>query len=376
MTADSGPRVLSPTGACSWKSTGSAFSFPTTCRILSQLPLAERGRVPMLAALGLEPAEEAIYRALLSRPSATATQIAEHLELTEPDVAKALARLQECGLVDPYATSGYCAAPPAVALGALITDRRDALRMAEHALVTLAEEHRAATAGRAIGELIEVVTGVVQIRHRFLQVQQAARTQLRLFITAPFVAVPPGENTAETAAIGRGTRVRAVLERTVLEEPGFIEETVDSLSNGVEVRVVDELPMKLVIADADLALVPLAVASEGEPGAVLLHRSGLLAAMEALFESIWSRAHPLELAPDRAGAAQIAEMDLDDVTDLDRKIVALLLAGLSDQAVSTQLDLSLRTLQRRLRHLMDIAGVRTRIQLGWYAARNGWIDPA
>ncbi len=298
----------------------------------------------------------------------------ELLGVSEPDVAKALARLQGCGLVDQYEAGGFCAAPPAVALGALITERRDALRMAEHALVTLAEEHRVAAAGRAIGELIEVVTGVVQIRHRFMQVQQAARAQLRLFITAPFVAVPPGQNTAETAAIARGIRVRAVLERSVLEQPGFIAETVDSLSNGVEVRVVDELPMKLVIADADLALVPLAVASKGEPGAVLLHRSGLLAALEALFEAIWSRAHPLELLPD--GAAHFAELDPDTVSDLDRKIVALLLAGLSDQAVSTQLDLSLRTLQRRLRHLMDVAGVRTRIQLGWYAARNGWVDSA
>jgi hypothetical protein len=40
----------------------------------------------------------------------------------------------------------------------------------------------------------------------------------------------------------------------------------------------------------------------------------------------------------------------------DRKILALLLAGLTDQAVANQLDLSLRTLQRRLRHLMDAAG--------------------
>ena len=158
----------------------------------------------MLDALGLEPADEAIYRALLSRPSATAAQMVELLGLSEPDVAKALARLQECGLVDHYAAGGFCAAPPAVALGALITERRDALRMAEHTLVTLAEEHRAAAAGRAIGELIEVVTGVVQIRHRFLQVQQAARAQLRLFITAPFVAVPPGQNTGRD----RGDRPR------------------------------------------------------------------------------------------------------------------------------------------------------------------------
>ena len=95
-----------------------------------------------------------------------------------------------------------------------------------------------------------------------------------------------------------------------------------------------------------------------------------------MFESIWSRAHPLELSPVRTDPSHFAELDPDGVTDLDRKIVALLVAGLTDQAVSTQLDLSLRTLQRRLRHLMDIAGVRTRIQLGWFAARNGWVDPA
>ena len=328
----------------------------------------------MLGALGLEPADEAIYRALLRRPYATATHMAELVGLSEPEVAKVLARLQEWGLVDQDQAGGFCAAPPAMALGALITERRDALRMAEHTLVTLAEEHRAAAAGSAMGDLIEVVTGVAQIRHRFLQLQQAARTHLRLFVTAPFLAVPPGENKAETAAVGRGVRIQVVLERAVLEEPGHVEEAIDSLSHGVEVRVIDQLPMKLVIADADLALVPLGIAAKGEPGAVMLHRSGLLIALEALFESIWSRAHPLELPSVRADTSHFAELDPDGVTDLDRKIVALLVAGLTDQAVSTQLDLSLRTLQRRLRHLMDIAGVRTRIQLGWFAARNGWVD--
>jgi DNA-binding NarL/FixJ family response regulator len=34
--------------------------------------------------------------------------------------------------------------------------------------------------------------------------------------------------------------------------------------------------------------------------------------------------------------------------------------------------MSLRTVQRRIRGLMDTAGVDTRIQLGWYAARAGW----
>ena len=49
-----------------------------------------------------------------------------------------------------------------------------------------------------------------------------------------------------------------------------------------------------------------------------------------------------------------------------------MLAGLTDQAVATQLDLSLRTVQRRLRHLQDLSGARSRMQLGWHAARHDW----
>jgi DNA-binding NarL/FixJ family response regulator len=98
-----------------------------------------------------------------------------------------------------------------------------------------------------------------------------------------------------------------------------------------------------------------------------LHRSGLLSALDALFEKVWRDAYPLDLNGDG-----LAERDCDGPTELDRRILALLLAGLTDQAVASQLDLSLRTLQRRVRHLLDLAGVESRMQLGWYAARHGW----
>lgn len=313
---------------------------------------------PTLAALGLSPDEESAYRGLLVRTRAKAGDLGD---------AATLDRLVDLGLAVPAGTEEYSAAPPAMALGALIGARRDELRAAEQALVVLAEEHRAAVAGRSIGELFEVVTGVDAIRHRFLQVQAAARTQIRTFVTAPFVAVPPGENPAEDAAVSRGVRFHVVLERSVLAQPGAAAETVSSLRNGVGIRVVDALPMKLVLADDDLGLVPLAAEPGGEPGAVLLHRSGLLAALEALFEKVWRHAYPLELAGDG-----LAEQDGDGPTELDRRILALLLAGLTDQAVATQLGLSLRTLQRRVRHLLDLAGVETRMQLGWHAARQGW----
>ncbi|MFD9502862.1 transcriptional regulator TrmB [Streptomyces sp. NPDC060035] len=329
----------------------------------------------MLDVLGLEPDDEHVYRALLGRPNSTAILLSDLLDVSQAHIDKALCHLVGWGLVISSADGLFTAAPPAMALGALISQRQDGLRMAEQALVTFAEEHRAAMTGNSISDLIEVVTGVDAIRHRFLQVQQAARTQVRTFITAPFVAVPPDENSAEPMAIGRGVHFRAVLDRAVLAEPGIITDAIDSLRNGVELRVADQLPMKLVLADADLGLVPLAVTPAGEPGAVLLHRSGLLDALDALFETVWRTAHPLELSGTGGQSEPTVELGTEGPTDLDRKILALLLAGLTDPTAATQLGLSPRTLHRRLRHLMDMAGVRTRMQLGGHAIRHGWVEP-
>ena len=328
----------------------------------------------MLESLDVDPGVELVYRALVGNPGTTSTALAEVVEQPVADVDKALAGLVDSGLVLRSDGQTYVAAPPAVALGALITERRDGLRLAEQALAGLAEEHRAATAGRTISALIEVVSGVDAIRHRYQQVQQAATSELRMFVAAPFVAVPVGENTAETAATNRGVRIRVVMEHEVLAELRATDEVVDSLSRGVELRVVDKLPLKLVLADSDLGLVPLVVDPAGpivEPGAVMLQRSGLLAALSALFESVWRQAYPLTLANLDGGVPTDGDEE-EGPTSIDRKILGLLLAGLTDQAVASQLDLSLRTVQRRLRHLQDVAGVKTRMQLGWYAAQHGW----
>ncbi|MFI8324132.1 transcriptional regulator TrmB [Streptomyces sp. NPDC085529] len=330
----------------------------------------------MLDALGLAPDEERVYRALIGRPAATAVLLAELLALTPAHVDEALSRLVDWGLASRSAEDRFTAAPPAMALGALIGRRRDGLRTAEQALVALAEEHRAAMTGSSITDLIEIVTGVDAIRHRFLQVQQAARTQVRTFITAPFVALPPDENTAEPVALERGVLFRAVLDREVLAEPGIVRDAVDSLRNGVRLRVADHVPMKLVLADADLGLVPLAVTPAGEPGAVLLHRSGLLDALDALFETVWHTARPLELSTGEGGTDAVVEAGPQGPTELDRRILGLLLAGVTDLTAAAQLGLSPRTLHRRLRHLMDLAGARTRMQLGAHAVRNGWTEPA
>ncbi|TMR31069.1 transcriptional regulator TrmB [Nonomuraea zeae] len=323
----------------------------------------------MLEALGLTEGEEAVYRFLVDAPSAAA-ELAAALDRPLSTVEEDLLALIGRGLVSRVAGAPvrHVAAPPSVALGGLLTARREELRTAELAIVALAEQHRMAATDRAVGDLIEVVTGVEAVRQRFLQIQWAATRQVRSFSTVPFVAVSPSDNTAENQGVERGVAYRVVVEREMLATPGVAAGTIDSVRRGVQVRVADKLPIKLMMADGELALVPLTTEPGGEPAAVLLHRSGLLAAVEALFEAVWLRAYPLRVD----GADALEEHPEAAVTELDRKILALLLAGLTDEAVAGQLDLSLRTLQRRLRALMDLAGVRTRVQLGWHAARHDW----
>ncbi|MEU1188971.1 hypothetical protein [Streptomyces sp. NPDC005859] len=126
----------------------------------------------------------------------------------------------------------------------------------------------------------------------------------------------------------------------MLAERGIITDAIDSLRNAVQLRVADQLPMELVPADADLGLVPLTVTPAGEPAAVLLHRSGLLDALDALFETVWRTAPRLELSGIGGEAETTVELGAEGPTDLARRILALLLAGLTDQTAAAQLGLS------------------------------------
>ena len=53
--------------------------------------------------------------------------------------------------------------------------------------------------------------------------------------------------------------------------------------------------------------------------------------------------------------------------------MSLLLAGLTDEAIAAHFRISVRTVQRKVHALMEMASVRTRMQLAWEAARQDWL---
>jgi predicted transcriptional regulator len=315
----------------------------------------------VLSILGLGVVEEAAYRHLVGRSAVTLEKLAADLGQDLADVRRNLRVLVERGLV-VQTGDRFCAAPPAVALGALLRERRDELRAAELDLIRLVDEYRARATDGAAGDLIEVITDVEAVKHRFFQIQQAARQEFRSMVVPGLCVVPPAKNEAGEAGLRRGVRYRSIVDQDVLAAPGAAAAVACSVAAGEEIRVVGRVPVKLVIADQAVAMVPLLSGANTAPESVLIRASGLLDALVAYFDDTWARAYPAG-APAQPG---------DGIDDTDRRLVTLLLAGLTDQAVASQLGMSLRSVQRRISTLMSSVGAATRIQLGWHAARNGW----
>ncbi|GGJ33965.1 helix-turn-helix transcriptional regulator [Streptomyces brasiliensis] len=324
----------------------------------------------MLAAIGLDETHESAYRALVSVGAADVPDLARRLALAEHDTERALRSLERHGLAaQSSARPGrWVAAPPGVALGALLTQQRHELEKAELAAALLAEEYRASAAEPAVHDLVEVVTGAAAVAQRFLQMQLAATEEVCALVTDNPMVVSGVENVAEEQAVGRGVRYRVVLERSVLDLPDGIVQLAEALRRDEQVRVVDQVRTKLVVADRSLAMVPLTSRS-AEPAALVVHASGLLELLCGLFESVWRDALPLRL-----GASGVTEQQPDGPDDTDLEVLSLLLAGLTDASVAKQLDLGLRTVQRRVKRLMDLTGVTTRLQLGWHAYERGWVS--
>ncbi|UUU30021.1 winged helix-turn-helix transcriptional regulator [Streptomyces sp. CA-210063] len=324
----------------------------------------------MLGAIGLDETHESAYRALVSVGAADVPDLARRLTLGEHDTERALRRLERHGLAaQSSARPGrWVAAPPGVALGALLTQQRHELEKAELAAAILAEEYRASAAEPAAHDLVEVVIGSAAIAQRFLQIQLGATEEVCAMVTgAPIAVSGPENNPAEEQATGRGVGYRVVVERAVLDEDSGLTELSAALGREERVRVMDEVPTKLVIADRTLAMVPLTTHT-AEPAALVVHASGLLELLSGLFESVWRQALPLRL-----GVGRVTEDVPDGPDDTDLEILSLLLAGMTDASVAKQLDLGLRTVQRRVKRLMELTGVTTRLQLGWHAYERAWV---
>lgn len=323
------------------------------------------------AGLLLEPDEERAYRMLIRLAAARAEDLAEQAGLPVEEAHRLLKALSDKGLAvaGTGRNSSFRPVPPEPVLGAVLLRRQEALEAARRALAALGEEFRASRRRRQADQLVEIVVGARALRERLRHLQDSARSEMLWFCRANPVAMPSSENTEEFDALDRGVRYRVIYERELLQEPGMLENLAEGIRRGEQARTLPTLPVRLAIADRSTAICPLVRGGEniGEPSAAVIERSQLLDALVALFESYWDRAVPVRL--ESSGE----RCDTRTPDESERFLLSLLVAGVPDKSIASQMGISRRTVQRRVDRLMALAGVDTRTALAFQAARRGWL---
>jgi DNA-binding CsgD family transcriptional regulator/predicted DNA-binding transcriptional regulator len=298
-----------------------------------------------LRAVGIGDDEERVYRWLLVGSPAAVGDVAVALGVPRAHAAAALDALEAKGLLARAGPGGrrLVPEPPDLAIERLILRRREELEQARQAAAGLAASYREPLLPDRPEVPVEIAMGATAVRRQVAELAGAATDEL-LFLSAGEEAWPLD------AGDGRG-RVR----RRVIFGPEALE-GARVPSGGMEARCAGEVPVTLMVADRRAAVVALP-AGPRRPlaGGAVVRPSALLDALIALFDLLWSRAVPV------------------GPSDGDAQLLALLLAGLTDQGMARQLGCSVRTVQRRVRDLMSRWGVRTRPQLVWRAAREGWL---
>lgn len=323
----------------------------------------------MLDVIGVGAEAETAYEALLGGRPAPLDDLVGTTGMPRQRLRVALRTLEAHGLVNRVrgTPARYVVADPGMALEVLLLEREQQIKRARIRAQELAERHHHVAAGRDPAELVEVVAGKPAIVQRIDQAQRSARYEIRGFDKPPYAGSIDATVDFQLEFVRRGGILRAIHERSALETPGHLAGIERGVAQGEQARVLPQLPMKLFLVDDRLAIIPLQAAPTAIESSIVVHRSALLDALMALFETLWQLALPLELATADPSL-------LDNPSAEERRMLAALTAGLPDEAIARQLGLSDRTYQRRMHDLMERVHAQTRFQLARQAIRRGWLE--
>lgn len=325
--------------------------------------------------LGIDATASAVYRAMLEAPAADVDELSRELRLTEDDVRRVLDTLADSALLEPSRTTPgtFRVVDPKVALErALQQEESELVRKQQRleaskakAALLLTEFERPGRVESGDVHRSVTVTGLDAIQHELEILAHDLRADLRSVVPggAQSAAALAAARPLDADVLGRGVQMRTLYQDSVRNDPATIEYARWLTERGAQVRTAPLLPPRLLLFDHRIAMIPLKPA-DTRAGALRTEDPAVVKNFAAMFEQAWEMAVPL-------GADRTP--DADDLAPMEREVLKLLASGITDEAASRRLGVSMRTVRRQMAALMERLGASSRFEAGINAARRGWL---
>ncbi len=185
---------------------------------------------------------------------------------------------------------------------------------------------------------------------------EAALAAARREVLVLAAACPARARRADLDNLRRGVRYRVVVpdDRTARAAAAALADA------GADVRTTTGVPVDVLVVDGAVAVFP---HGPGAGAAIVTLAAAVTTAAE-LFERVWATTAGGITTPAGTG-----------LTRQDREVLVLLSTGCADESMAAQLGVSVRTVRRRVRAIMNRLGARSRFQAGVRAAWLGWLAP-
>lgn len=292
---------------------------------------------------------------------------------TSDQLDRLLPVLERRRMIQPVDGNTWSVVPPDVAMPAFAAQLEARARMVRGTAQALSRVYlrtRAAdrTDASSGAVLLESLVDVAQALHQVTTTAQewvlSSRVDSplsRYLLDAP----RPVSTTPFLNSGGEALNVRLNIDPALLPEPNVLEIMQAREEAGDNVRLTSGLPFTGAVNDQGLAMIDLGD-DGGSPVGILLNRSAGSARVQAALEFAWRLGAPWH-------PSNTPSSDSDLLEPRDRNIIRLMAGGVSDAAIARQLGISSRTVERRVRILLDRMNATTRFQAGVQAARQGLI---
>ena len=317
-----------------------------------------------------------VYLELLARGEVESTALAGELGISGQEAENVWSALENLGLIGRTERASERIVPvsPEVALlrvlrrqRSLIEKHVQELQSLKEAVASLVDVYiPAVTAERP-----EIRVSVISGRNELLQAMNDLSDSAQEIVSFGYSGqLPPLLELRRTLSLDRHLLERDITVRHLhpqrhasAPDGGAYFEALAEL--GVDLRLAPLVPMDMVIADTNLALLP-RDPEDPDEGMTMLRGARLVRPFAAMFEHIWRGAAPY--------VAGRPEKDRVRLSDEQAAIVQMLAEGLKDEKIARNLGVSPRTISRYIAEFMQRLRVTSRFAAGARAAQLGLLD--